>query len=98
MEELNDSLFRIPAFEEITHTEVRIYVVVCAYRPTVLLCVLVFIHSLTNDALSNLDHMASNCWMIVKNELERMCKEAAVAEFGYYPCICLEKGVIKTNR
>jgi hypothetical protein len=27
-----------------------------------------------------------------------MCKEAAVAEFGYYPCICLEKGVIKTNR
>jgi hypothetical protein len=38
-----------------------------------------FIYSLFNDAFSISDYIASNERMIVKNELERMWKEAVVA-------------------
>jgi hypothetical protein len=35
--------------------------------------------SLFNDAVSSLNYITSNDWMIVNNELEMMWKEAVVA-------------------
>jgi hypothetical protein len=43
------------------------------------------------------DYIASNERMIVNNELERMWKEAVVAQLRYYPGICLE-GLRKTTK
>jgi hypothetical protein len=65
---------------KMTLQSLRFYV---PYRPDtvqiVVNCTIYFIYSLFDDPGSNSDHIASNDSIIVNNDLETMCKEAAVA-------------------
>jgi hypothetical protein len=48
-------------------------------RNNCILFVYVYICCSFDDAVGNSDCVASNCWMVMNNELE-MCKEAVVAK------------------
>jgi hypothetical protein len=91
MELLIDCLFRIPTFEGITHTKLRLWTVAYAYRTALLLCVLVFIRCfliLRSVTITKLRQIVAWQWRMI---WKGWWKKRLWPNFGYYSYIFLEK-------